>query len=582
MNRHDVINTCLPDESIMEIFRHLDSETSRDACSLVCKRWHELERLSRTFLRLSTLDSSNHFSELARCFVNVKSIYIDGKPSRNSPRSLSDDVLALLADSFSKLENLTLAFCPGIDDSGLISVAHKCMHLKSLVLEAVGKLVKMGCSVGDYAIAALGKCCKQLEDLTLCSCKELTDEGLADLTLGCGKSLKSLSVALCVNITDLSLEAVGSHCKSLETLSLDSDSIHDKGVLAVARGCPLLKVLKLQCVNVTDEALIAVGTHCLSLELLELNTFRRFTDKSLCAIGNGCKRLKNLSLSDCPFLTDLGLEAIAAGCKELTNLEIYCCQDIGTVGLESIGQSCRCLTNLAVFQCPLIGNRAFLEVGRGCEFLQALLLVECSVINDDAICGIARGCQNLKKLQICRCDEIGNKGLTAVGEYCKSLTDLRVELCDRVGDEGLIAVGEGCSLRFLSVSGCHEVGDAGIIAIARGSSQLQQLSITGLAANVSMAEIGEGCPLLKNLVLRRCAQITDAGLGQLVRNCTGLESCYLVRCPRITAVGVASVVTCCANIRKIMVESGKVSERTKRRAASSNSSRKIEWIYCPY
>lgn len=143
-----------------------------------------------------------------------------------------------------------------------------------------------GCSVGDHAVAAVGKCCKQLEDLTLRSCKELTDTGLADLTLGCGKSLKSLSVALCVKVTDLSLEAVGSHCKSLETLSLDSDSIHNKGVLAVAQGCPLLKVLKLHCVNVTDEALIAVGTHCLSLELLELNTFRRFTDKSVTLHGD--------------------------------------------------------------------------------------------------------------------------------------------------------------------------------------------------------------------------------------------------------------------------------------------------------
>lgn len=135
-----------------------------------------------------------------------------------------------------------------------------------------------GCYIGDQGLSAVGKCCKQLEDLNLRFCEGLTDTGLADLALGCGKSLKSIGVAACVKITDVSLEAVGSHCKSLETLSLDSEFIHNKGVLVVARGCPHLKVLKLQCINVTDEALIAVGTSCFSLELLALYSFQQFTD----------------------------------------------------------------------------------------------------------------------------------------------------------------------------------------------------------------------------------------------------------------------------------------------------------------
>lgn len=110
-------------------------------------------------------------------------------------------------------------------------------------------------------------------------CEGLTDTGLVELALGVGKSLKSLGVAACAKITDISMEAVGSHCRSLETLSLDSECIHNKGLLAVAQGCPTLKVLKLQCINVTDDALQAVGANCLSLELLALYSFQRFTDK---------------------------------------------------------------------------------------------------------------------------------------------------------------------------------------------------------------------------------------------------------------------------------------------------------------
>lgn len=126
---------------------------------------------------------------------------------------------------------------------------------------------------------AIGKCCRQLEILNLRFCEGLTDTGLVELALGCGNTLKWLGVAACAKITDISLEAVGSHCSSLETLSLDSEFVHNKGVLAVAKGCSLLKNLSLQCINVTDEALTAVGVFCLSLESLALYSFQRFTDK---------------------------------------------------------------------------------------------------------------------------------------------------------------------------------------------------------------------------------------------------------------------------------------------------------------
>ncbi|KAK9933529.1 hypothetical protein M0R45_020724 [Rubus argutus] len=59
---HDWINTCLPDELIVDIFRRLlDSKPSHDSCSLVCKRWLALERLSRTTLRIGATGSPDLF-----------------------------------------------------------------------------------------------------------------------------------------------------------------------------------------------------------------------------------------------------------------------------------------------------------------------------------------------------------------------------------------------------------------------------------------------------------------------------------------------------------------------------------------
>lgn len=146
-------------------------------------------------------------------------------------------------------------------------------------------LCVQGCYINDQGLAAVGEFCKQLEDLSLRFCEGLTDMGLVELALGCGKSLKSLSIAACAKITDTALEAVGSYCASLQTLSLDSEFIKNQGVLAVVKGCRSLKALKLQCINVTDEALQAVGAYSLSLELLALYSFQRFTDKLVNLIG---------------------------------------------------------------------------------------------------------------------------------------------------------------------------------------------------------------------------------------------------------------------------------------------------------
>ena len=136
-----------------------------------------------------------------------------------------------------------------------------------------------GCFVGDQGLSAVGKFCKHLEELNLRFCEGLTDVGVIDLVLGCAKSLKSIGVAASAKVTDLSLEAVGSHCKVLEVLFLDSECIHDKGVVAVVKGCRRLKSLKLQCVNVTDAAFSVVGDFCVSLEMLALYSFQQFTDK---------------------------------------------------------------------------------------------------------------------------------------------------------------------------------------------------------------------------------------------------------------------------------------------------------------
>lgn len=199
MKGHDWINTCLPDELIVEIFRRLDSKSSRDSCSLVCNRWLRLERLTRSSIRIGATGSPDLFVQLlASRFSNVTAVHIDERLSislpvqlvstvtkfgnllvvffvcfvdfcfvqgrrrvtgENSPASslklryvnhkngsssedsdfdslcLSDTGLAALADGFPKLEKLRLIWCSNVTSHGLSSLAWKCVYLKALDLQ---------------------------------------------------------------------------------------------------------------------------------------------------------------------------------------------------------------------------------------------------------------------------------------------------------------------------------------------------------------------------------------------------------------------------------------------------------------
>ena len=89
MRGHDWINTCLPDELILEILRRVDSKPNHDSCSLVCKRWLGLERFSRTTLRIGASGSPDLFVKfLAQRFVNVKAVLINERLSISLPANV--------------------------------------------------------------------------------------------------------------------------------------------------------------------------------------------------------------------------------------------------------------------------------------------------------------------------------------------------------------------------------------------------------------------------------------------------------------------------------------------------------------
>ncbi|KAJ7531412.1 hypothetical protein O6H91_14G042700 [Diphasiastrum complanatum] len=605
MRGHDLINTLLPDECLVEIFKHLDGQAKdRNACSLVCKRWKRIDSATRDTIQIRASDCPDScISVLVRRFTDLRNIFFDERlplhptfqnflrgfrQAKNSSRSarcpkqvqagsntedtesseyglhnLSDKGLSLLGEGCPKLERISLVWCSAVTNHGFAALAQHCQNLKILDLQ--------GCFVGDQGLQAVGALCKNLEDVTLRFCAGITDVGVVFLATCLGQSLKAFGIAACARVTDIALEAIGVNCSYLERLALDSESFKDAGVHAIAKGCALLRFLQLQCVNVTAEALQAVESCCPYLETLALFSFQKFCNGSFSTIGNGSKNIKILILNDCNFISDSSLVAVASGCSDLTQLEVNCCHNVSSAGVGAIGRSCGKLEELVLKYSQKIGNEALLEIGRGCLHLQTLVLVDCTAIGDESICNIAEGCQNLRKLHVRRCYQVGDQGLAEIGKKCKMLTDLSLRFCDRIGSKSLIAIGQGCKmLKYLNISGCHRVGDDGINAVAKGCPLLLHLDIS-VCKNVGdsgITAISAGCLHLREIILSHCRNVTDVALSFLVKNCLKLELCHMVFCPSITSWGVATVISGCTNIQKVLVENSKITARTRRRGSA--------------
>ena len=77
-----------------------------------------------------------------------------------------------------------------------------------------------------------------------------------------------------------------------------------------------------------------------------------------------------------------------------------------------------------------------------------------------------------------------------------------------------------------------------------------------IISDIALAEIGDGCPKLKEIALSHCPEVTNVGLEHLVRGCLQLESCQMVYCRRITSSGVDH--KCCTEQNGVPTVASKV------------------------
>ncbi|KAK3158647.1 hypothetical protein QOZ80_2AG0139820 [Eleusine coracana subsp. coracana] len=181
----------------------------------------------------------------------------------------------------------------GVTDIGLTILAHGCKRLVKLEL--------LGCEGSYDGIAAVGRCCAMLEELTIADNR--MDGGWLTALAFCG-NLKTLCLQGCSRIDNDPgpAEHLGA-CLTLESLQLQQCQLRDRHALhALFLVCEGAREIQVQnCWGLDDEMFALVGL---------------------------CRRVKSLSLEGCSLLTTRGLESVITSWNDLQSLSVVSCNKI--------------------------------------------------------------------------------------------------------------------------------------------------------------------------------------------------------------------------------------------------------------
>jgi hypothetical protein len=229
---------------------------------------------------------------------------------------LSDDLLLTLAECRSYPPFLTeLEINWSVQRTETVAqVSVVLANLRRLVLHSVAPFSIEALEAG---LAHLS----QVEDLTLCI-RELPIIKLLTAVAEGSPNLRSLSVDCDVGKSAAKgLIEIARHCPLLEKIQSSGAVISDRLLHALTKNCPRFRVLSahVRC-DVTTEGLLDFIQHCPPLTVLELHVGCTVNDAVMLALAQHSYYLEKLCLQGCDKVTKDAVIQLVASCKHLITL----------------------------------------------------------------------------------------------------------------------------------------------------------------------------------------------------------------------------------------------------------------------
>ncbi|KAJ8748383.1 hypothetical protein K2173_003020 [Erythroxylum novogranatense] len=526
--------TSFPEEVLEHVFSFIQSDKDRNAISVVCKSWYEVERWCRRRIFVGNCYAVSPATVVKR-FPDVRSVELKGKPHfadfslvpdgwggyvypwiaamettypwleeiRLKRMVVSDEALELIAKSFKNFKVLVLSSCEGFSTAGLNAIAANCRNLRELDLRES--------DVEDTS----GHWLSHFPD---------TFTSLVSLNISCLLSEVSFSA----------LERLVGRCPNLRTLRLNRAVPLDR-LADLLRRAPQLVELGTGAYSAelrpdVFSNLSGALTGC--SELKSLSGFWDVVPSYLPVLYPICSRITSLNLSYAT-MQNPDLSKLVSQCQSLQRLWVLDC--IEDSGLESLGEVCKDLQELRVFPSDLgaepnvsLTERGLVAVSHRCPNLQSVLYF-CRQMTNAALVTIARNRPNMTRFRLCIIEprtpdyvtlQPLDVGFGAIVEHCKELRRLSLSglLTDRVfeyigthakklemlsvafagdSDLGLHHVMSGCeSLRKLEIRDCP-FGDKALLANATKLETMRSLWMSSCSVSFGACKLlGQKMPRL--------------------------------------------------------------------------------------
>ncbi|KAJ0497720.1 putative F-box domain, leucine-rich repeat domain superfamily, F-box-like domain superfamily [Helianthus annuus] len=286
----------------------------------------------------------------------------------------------------------------------------------------------------------------------------VTEKGFWVMGHGQGlQKLRSLTVASCLGLTDIGVEAVG-------------------------KGCPNLKQFSLRkCAFLSDNGLFSFAKSSISLESLLLEECHRVTQCGILSmLVNHDTKLKSLTLKNCLGFKDLSFKIPSSRCNTLKTLSVHNCPGFGNGSLMSFGQLCPELQHVELTGLHGITDSGFTPLINCCEAgLVKVNISGCINVTDNVVCEMSKvHGGTLESLNLNGCRSVTDASMVAVASNCLLLNELDVSECG-ITDFGISALARAVQLNLnvLSVSGCRLVTDKSLPFLLKIGGSLVGLNI---------------------------------------------------------------------------------------------------------
>ncbi|CAN6979824.1 unnamed protein product [Brassica oleracea var. botrytis] len=479
-------------ENVLEnVLQFLDSRCDRNAASLVCKLWWKVEGLTRSEVFIGNCYALSP-ARLTQRFKRVRSLLLKGKPrfadfnlmpadwganfapwvstmAKAYPwlekvdlkrMFVTDDDLALLAESFPGFKELILVCCEGFGTSGIAVVANKCRKLK--VLDLIESDVTddevdwVSCFPEDVTcLESLAFDCVEAP-INFKALEGLVGRSplLRKLRLNRFVSLEEVHRLLLLGAPQLTSLGTGSFSRG------DQSQQEPPDYVAAFRACKSVVCLS-GFRELMPEYLPAILPVCANLTSLNFS-YANISPDMFKPIIHNCHKLQIFWALD--SICDEGLQAVAATCKELRELRIFPFDPredtegpVSELGLQAISEGCRKLESLLYF-CQHMTNAALIAMSHNCPELTVFRLCIMGRLRPDHVTGKAM-----------------DEGFGAIVKNCKKLTRLAVS--GLLTDQAFRYMGEyGKLIRTLSVAFAGD-SDMALRHVLEGCPRLQKLEI---------------------------------------------------------------------------------------------------------